>query len=170
MIYSNMTFKVLIAIYLTGMTSCGIYSFSGASIPENAKTISVIYIANRASLIEPNLSNLITAKLMDKCQTETNLNLIESNGDIVFSGEITDYKIQPISIQNNETAAQNRLTISVEIIYSNMIDETENFKQKFSDFADFDSGENFSDIEIELNEIIIKNLVEDIFNQAFSRW
>ena len=170
MIYNNITFKALITIFLAAITSCGIYSFSGASIPENAETICVTYITNRASLIEPNLSNLITEKLIDKCQTETNLNLIESNADIMFSGEIIDYKIQPISIQNNETAAQNRLTISVEIIYFNKMDETENFKQKFIDFADFDSGANFSDIEIELNEIIIKNLVEDIFNQAFSKW
>ena len=170
MICEKKTIKYLVIICLIFTQSCGIYSFSGASIPKDAKTISVKYILNKAALVEPNLSNTLTENLTNKCLTETSLNLVEGDADIIFKGKITDYKVQPISIQNNETAAQNRLIITVEIDYINKLDENKNFKKKFSDFSDFNSSENFSNIEIDLNEIIINNLVDDIFNYSFSSW
>ena len=78
--------------------------------------------------------------------------------------------MQPIAIQNNETAAQNRLTISVEINYINAINNSDNFKQNFIHYSDFNSDENFLEMEETLNNIIIENLVEDIFNKAFMNW
>ena len=152
------------------MNSCSIYSFSGASIPENAQTISVNYITNQADLIQPSLSNNLTEALINKCLTETNLNLKDQNGDIRFSGKIINYSIQPVSIQNNETAAKNRLNIKVEITYVNNLDGSENFNRTFMDYTDFNTSDVFSEVEEELNEIIIKNLVDDIFNAAFINW
>ena len=117
MIYKNYFLHYIIIVMLLIFNSCGIYSFTGASIPEEANTICVYYIKNEANLIEPNLSNTLTENLINKCLTETNLNLKDGEGDITFSGKITKYTVKPISIQNNETAAQNRLSIAVEIIY-----------------------------------------------------
>ena len=159
-----------IIIMTTQISSCGLYSFSGTSISENVRTFCVYYMKNNAQLIQPNLSNNLTEELKTKCLNETNLTWKDQDSDIVFSGNIEKYSIQPISIQNNETAAQNRLTIKVNITYQNKIDDSQNFKKTFSHYADFDSMENFIEIEDELNSIIISNLVEDIFNSALVNW
>ena len=167
MIYRNLYSLCLFIILTNG---CNIYSFSGASIPEKANTISIHYIENQADLIQPTLSNNLTESLIQKWQTETTLIMQKTNGDLQFFGKIIEYKVQPIAIQNNETAAQNRLTISVEINYINTINNSDNFKQNFIHYSDFNSDENFLEMEETLNNIIIENLVEDIFNKAFMNW
>ena len=155
---------------LTQINNCGIYSFSGTSISDGAETVCVHYIKNTASLIEPNLSNKLTENLKTKCLNETSLAWKNSDADINFSGTIKSYQLEPISIQNNETAAQNRLTISVEINYINTINNSNNFNQIFIHYSDFNSDENFLEIEETLNNLIIENLIEDIFNKAFMNW
>ena len=152
------------------LNGCSIYSFSGASISEETKTVSINYIRNQANLIEPNLSNKLTEALIQKCQTETDLTIVDTAADINFSGKITQYEVQPISIQNNETAAQNRLTIGVEINYINNTNKTDNFNQLFTQYADFNSNTNFSEVEEMLNNLIIEEIVEDIFNRSFMNW
>lgn len=167
MTYLNLTYICLCLILLNG---CSIYSFSGASISEETTTVSINYIRNQANLIEPNLSNKLTEALIQKCQTETDLTIVDTAADINFSGKITQYEVQPISIQNNETAAQNRLTIGVEINYINNTNKADNFNQLFTQYADFNSNTNFSEVEEMLNNLIIEEIVEDIFNRSFMNW
>jgi len=170
MIYSQLyRFYIYITI-LTTFYSCSIYSFSGASISENTKTIQINYIRNEANLVQPTLSNLLTETLINKCQRETNLTITNNNGNVVFSGKIIKYEIAPIAIQENEIAAQNRLTISVEIDFINRSDNSQNFKQTFTEYADFNSNDVFSNIEEDINIIIANNLIENIFNNAFMNW
>ena len=165
------TFYILVFILgLVQNNSCNVYSFSGISIPSEIKTIYIEYIKNDANLIEPNLSNNLTEKLKTKCLNEAGLIWEEANPDISFSGKIKKYEINPIAIQNNETAAKNRLTISVEITYINNIDNSKNFNQVFSDYIDFDSNQNFYDEEIELNNAVGNNIIDNIFNAAFLNW
>ena len=174
MTYSKCFLKYLSIISVISLmiqlSGCGIYSFSGTSIPEGAKTFCVYYIKNTATLVQPNLSNNITEALKTKCLNETDLIWEGTDADISFSGAIKNYSIKPMSIQNNETAAQNRLTIMVEITYTNRMDESQNFKRSFSQYADFDSSGSLSELEDELSSIIITNLIDDIFNTALANW
>ena len=156
---------ILIVIY-----SCNIYSFSGTSISEDIKTVSINYIKNEAKLIQPNLSTLITETLINKCQVETNLSTISSGGDIDFYGKITKYNISPVAINNTEQATQNRLTITVEIRFINKFDTKGNFNKTFSQYADFNSNDNFSELEENLCEVIVNELIDDIFNFALVSW
>ncbi len=167
-----MTYLNLSYIYLciTLLSGCGIYSFSGASIPAETETCSINYIQNEADLIEPNLSNRLTEALIQKCQTETDLTIVDAGSDINFSGKIIKYEVQPIAIQNNETAAQNRLTIGVEINFISNINKTDNFTEIFTQYADFNSNINFSEVEEMLNNLIIEEIVDDIFNKSFMNW
>ena len=150
--------------------SCGIYSFTGASISPNIETVYIDYFQNNASMVQPTLSNTMTESLKDKFISQTNLSLTEINGDLEFEGEIIEYKVKPISIQANETAAQNRLTISVKVTFTNTFDENQNYSQSFSHYADFDSSKDLSIIEIELIEQIVEVLSENIFNKAVANW
>ena len=145
-------------------------SLSGASIPAEAKTISVAYFTNNASLAPPTISQVFTEKMRDVVSQQTSLALIKQNGDLQFEGFISDYNVAPVAIQSNDIAGANRLTISVSVKYFNKFDETKNFEQSFSRFADYSSTESLSAKESDLIKEINRQLTEDIFNKAFNNW
>ena len=163
--------KLILTILLSiSLTSCGIYSFTGASIPTEAKTISVDYFNNKAATVQPTLSQVFTERLKDMFLEQTNLSLSENEGDLSFSGYISKYQIKPMAIKANETAGQNRLKIAVKVTYNNSLDSENNFEQTFSRYRDYDSAQNISDIENTLIEEITNELAEDVFNKAFVNW
>ena len=149
--------------------SCGIYSFSGASIPAEAKTVSVDYFPNHAQLVNPMLSNNFTNALRDAMNNQTTLDMVEIGGDLSFEGEITDYKTTPVAI-TGQTAAMNRLTITVTVRFSNRIDETKDFESSFSRYEDYPSSQDLISVQESLTATIIDQLVEDIFNKALVNW
>ena len=146
------------------------YSFSGASISPQVKTLSIQYFQNRASLVQPWLSQYFTDALIDKCRAQTNLSLVKRIGDANFEGEITDYNTKPLTVAADARAAMNRFTISVKVKFTNSIEPDLSFEQTFSRYEDYDSNRNLNDVEKDLSEKIIVLLVEDIFNQAFVNW
>ena len=163
--------KICIYIFSSiSLAACGIYSFTGASISADIETVSVDYFQNNASMVQPTLSNIMTEGLKDQFISQTNLSLTDAIGDLQFEGEITGYVVKPIAIQANETAAQNRLTISVKVTFTNNLDENQNYSQSFSHYADFDSSQDLSSIETELIDQIVEVLSENIFNKAVANW
>ena len=149
---------------------CGIYSFTGASIPAEAKTVSVQYFPNYAQLVNPLLSNDFTTALRDAMMNQTPLDMVESDGDLAFEGEITDYRTTPVAITASQTAAMNRLTITVKVRFSNRFDETKDFEQNFSHYEDYPSDQDLNAVQEGLTSAIIEALVEDIFNKALVNW
>ncbi len=150
--------------------SCGIYSFNGASIPKNAETVSVDYFINSAPTKQPTLSQVLSERLKDFFTTQTNLIIAQNNGDLNFTGEIIKYEIKPIAIQSNETAGQNRLTISIKVNFKNSYNNEFDFEHTFSRYRDYESSQNFSEIENLLIEEISTELIEDIFNKSVVNW
>ena len=152
------------------MSSCGIYSFNGASISKNTKTITIKYFTNNATTIQPTLSQVITEKLKDYFTQQTNLSINDNGGDLEFRGEITKYEIKPMAIQSNEVAGKNRLTIAVKVDFTNIYENEYNFSHTFSRYRDYESSQNFSEIEEILIEEISNELIEDIFNKSVVNW
>lgn len=158
-------------LILLGFTSCKIkYSLSGASIPPEAQTISVAFFANNTTLGSPSLAQRFTEKMRDVVSSQTRLGLVSQNGDLQFEGSIADYNISPVAIQSTDLAGLNRLTITVNVKYSNKFDAGKNFEQNFTRFADYKSTENINDREAELVQEIYRQLTEDVFNRAFNNW
>ena len=164
--------KHIISFFLGSLllVSCGIYSFTGASIAPDIESVSVQYFPNKAATIQPTLSQVFTERLKDYFLEQTNLNLTEDNGDLMFSGSIVKYQIKPMAIGSNEIAGKNRLTISVQVTFKNQLDKSKNFDQSFSRYRDYDSNYNISDVENSLIEEITNELAEDIFNKAVVNW
>lgn len=158
---------VLLAVVCHG---CGIYSFSGASIPPEAKTVSVLYFPNQAPLINPLLSDQFTSALRDAMMNQTSLDMVESEGDLAFEGEIVDYRTTPVAITSDQTAALNRLTITVNVRFVNTFDETKSFETKFSHYEDYPSEQELTSVQESLTSVIVEALVEDIFNKALVNW
>lgn len=167
--YYNLA-AVILAL-MAGMTSCKIsYSFRGVNISPEVLTYSVDYFPNRAALVQAQLSQVFTDALMDKVQNNTSLDLATQGGDVQFSGEITGYETRPAAITSQETAARNRLTISVRVKYINLVEPDLDFDSSFSRYEEYDASAPLSEVEEALIELLVEDLVEDIFNKAFISW
>lgn len=146
------------------------YSLSGASIPPEAKTVSVILFQNNASLAPPTLSQSFTETLRTKLSSQSRLALISRDGDLAFEGSIINYSSTPIAVQSTDAAAKNRLTITVQVKYTCSFDEKKNFESAFSQFEDYNTADNLTTVENVLIEKINAKLVQDIFNKALNNW
>ena len=161
---------LLLMLSVSVMPACGVYSFTGASIPAEARTISVQNFPNNALLVEPLLSNELTTALRDKFMNQTSLRVIEANGDLAFEGEIVDYRTEPTAIQSDQTAALNRLTIAVNVRYFNKYDESTSFESRFSQYKEYPSTQDLNAVKESLIQEMVEMLVEDIFNRAVVNW
>lgn len=159
------------SLFILLLQSCKVnYSFSGASVSPDVKTVSIQTFKNNASLAPPTLSQSLTEAVKDIFTSQTNLGIVSSSGDLNFEGEITNYLTSPVAIQSNDQAALNRLTISVSVKFSNAKDEKQNFETSFSRYADYSSSQNLSSVQESLIEEINKQLTQDIFNKAMINW
>lgn len=164
-------FTFVFAVLTVILAACKMsYSFTGANLSPAIKTYSVYYFPNRARLINPTLSQNFTEDLREKLRRQTSLDELQENGDIEFEGQITGYEVRPMSIQKDDLAAKNRLTITVKLKYTNSKSPEENFDRNFSAYEDFDSNSSISDVEDELTALIILKLTEDIFNATIANW
>lgn len=161
---------ILLALILISLAGCGVYSFTGASIPPEAKSISIPSFPNNAQLVHPSLSRILTDALRDKFMSQTSLTIVPRNGDLVIEGAITDYSTQPVAITGEQTAALNRLTISVRVKFTNRFDEKQNFESSFSRYEDYVSTLALSAVEENLISQITEALVQDIFNRSVVNW
>ena len=152
------------------MIGCGIYSFTGGDTGK-AKTLQIDYFPNNAPLIEPGLSQNFTQELQDLFLRQTNLSLVKANGDLIFEGEITNYTVTPMTATANQTAAQNRLTLVVNVRFYNKFDEKKNFEKKFTHFFDFDANAQLTGSLLEGGlEEIFERITQDIFNASVANW
>ncbi|PHQ57482.1 MAG: hypothetical protein COC16_00915 [Lutibacter sp.] len=166
----QITYSILFLLVFTTI-SCGIYKFTGTNIQSNVKTIQIDYFPNNAILVEPTLSQTFYIELQDLFLQQTNLDLVKSGGDLQFEGEITGYKINPMTATAQQTAAQNRLTITVNVRFYNNKFEEDNFEQTFSHYYDFDAnaqlvGGILDDAFVE----ILERITQDIFNASVAKW
>ena len=165
--FKNLIFLFLIAGIISG---CHVYSFTGASISPDIKTVSIQFFPNKAPIVQPSLSQAFTEKLKDKFVSETSLALVKDNGDLNFEGAIMDYNTQPTAITGNDNASLNRLTITVSVKFTNTKDSKQDFETNFSSYADYASNQSLSSVEQTLITQINSQLVDDIFNKAVVNW
>ena len=161
---------IILFVPIILLMGCGVYSFTGASVSPEVKTVSIDYFPNKAPLIQATLSQTFTDELKDKFISEANLDLVPEYGDLQLSGTIIGYSTRPVAIQGNETAALNRLTITIKVKFINTFDETQNFESSFSRFEDYDSSRDLASVENILIEIINEQIVTDVFNRAIINW
>ena len=159
----------LIPILLLFCQSCGVYSFTGATI--EGKTLNIHVLENRARNIVPSLSSTLTDKIRSRILSQTGLSPVTTdNADYDITGYITTYEVTVTGVQNTQTATKNRLTIAVQIIFKNRLNDKASFTQTFTRFSDFDASQTLQNVEGGLIEDIGNQLSDDIFNKAFVNW
>jgi hypothetical protein len=167
----NIKVFALAALCAVSFYGCTIsYTFSGASIPVGAKTFSVAYFPNNATMVAPSLSNAFTEALKDKFSRQTKLEQVTEGGDFALEGEITDYMSAPTAIGGDEYAAMNRLTVSVQVRFTNVIKPEASFNRAFKATADYNANLLLQDVEGTLIDEIVEILSDNIFNACASDW
>lgn len=152
------------------LNSCSVYNFTGTG-KIDADTFQVNYFQNNAELVEPGIERTFTLKLQDYILNQTNLSLTNSGGDLVYEGEIVDYRISPMTATANQRAAQNRLSISINVRFTNKKKEDDDFEKRYSFFYDFDANQQL--VGAVLNtalEEIYERITQDIFNDSLAKW
>ncbi|MBP5189933.1 MAG: LptE family protein [Bacteroidales bacterium] len=166
----HIRFLVLFVAVMIVSGCKGGYSFTGASIPANAKTISVSTFPNYASTVNPQLSQKLTDDLRNLFSSQTSLNVVNGSADLEISGEITSYATRTAALSANDEVSMNRLTITIKVKFVNNCDPDANFEQSFSRYRDYNAQLNFSSVENTLMGEIVSELCDDVFNKSVVNW
>jgi hypothetical protein len=162
--------KIVIIGLCLNLVGCGIYKFNQGDTGD-AETFQVNFFQNNAPLIEPGLDIRFTNALQDLMVNQTNLDLVTEGGDLIFEGEIVEYRIAPMTATTGDRAAQNRLTIGVNVRYYNTLDEEKDFEQRFSFFFDYPANDQLTGGTKEAAfEEIFERITQDIFNTSLANW
>ncbi len=164
---------ILAALLCTAFAGCGVsikYSLSGASIPPDARTFSVAYFPNNATMVSPILSPTMTDALVDIFTRRTRLLQVDEGGDFAFEGEIVNYTSATASVSSDDYALLNRLTITVKVRFTNALDEKASWNRTFTAYEDYDSSLLLTEVEGTLIPEIVDKLVTDIFMASASNW
>lgn len=161
---------IFILLILVTFNSCSVYNFTGTG-KIDAKTFQVNFFQNNADLIEPGIDRTFTLQLQDLIQNQTNLNLVKNGGDLTYEGEITDYRISPMTATADQQASQNRLKIRVNVRFSNKNKETDDFEKNFEFYYDYPATQQLtgSTLNSALKEIFDR-ITQDIFNESLAKW
>ncbi len=157
-------------LLIIALASCRVnYSFTGGD-PGNARTLSVDLFQTGAPLASPNVAQVCTETVRDLLLAQTPLKLARTEGDVQYTGTIVGYDVQPVSIQANESAALNRLTITLNVTYVHTLDPTKNTTFTISRFADYNSTQDLVTVEEQLVRVISNQLAQDIFDRTLGNW
>ncbi|PKP26876.1 MAG: hypothetical protein CVU03_01545 [Bacteroidetes bacterium HGW-Bacteroidetes-2] len=160
-----------IIFILFGQQSCGIYSFTGASIASNVQSFQVNFFRNNAPIVEPGLDRDFTQALQNIILNQTSLDLTNQNADLIYEGEIVDYYIAPITATAQNTAAQNRLTIAVNLRFYDTKNEGNDIEQRFSFYFDYPGQAQLTGSQRDdAVAVIFERLTQDIFNATLAKW
>lgn len=161
---------VALFIILNTFNSCSVYNFTGSS-KISAKTFQVNFFRNNAPINEPGIDIKFTRRLQDLIQNQTNMSLTSSGGDLVYEGEIVDYYVSPMAANADQRASLSRLTIAVNLKFTNKKKEADNFEKKFSFFQDYPANEQLTGKTLATAlDAIFERITQDIFNDSLAKW
>lgn len=165
----NIQYTIILFLVLM-LTSCGIYNFTGTG-KIDAETFQVNYFLNNAELVEPGIERTFTNELQDLIQNQTSLSLTNSNADLVYEGEITEFRISPMTATAQQTAAQNRLYISINVRFTNRRNPEDDFERRFSHFYDYPANDQLTGAILNTAiEEIYERITQDVFNASLAKW
>jgi len=162
---------VLLLCTIASLSSCGFYSLSGVSIPDNVKTFQVDYFGYTATQVEVGIERTFTLKLQDLIQDQTSLSLVTQNGDYLYQGEITRFYISPITATADNRASQNRLTIDINVRFTNNKDDEKSYEKSYSFYYDYPANTQLQNAALDTAlEVIFDQITQEIYNDTLTNW
>lgn len=174
MIYKNIIVKTklvsLLFVFAFLLNGCGAYNFTGTG-KIDASTFQVNNFLNNAELVEPGIDRIFTVALQELIMGQTSLNLTNTGGDLLYEGEITEYRISPMTATAEQTAAQNRLYISIQVRFTNKNKPDDDFEKAFSFFYDYPANDQLTGPTLSAAlDVIFERITQDIFNASLAKW
>lgn len=167
-----MKIKYLLSILLCSIVlhSCKYYNFTGTG-KIDANTFQVNTFQNNASLVEPGIDRTFTMALQDLIQNQTSLSLTNNDGDLIYEGEIVDYRISPMTATADQRAAQNRLYIAINVRFFNKNKPEDDFEKRFSFYYDYDANVQLMGASLSTAlDAIYERITQDVFNESLAKW
>lgn len=154
------------------LPSCSIsYKFNGANINyQTTHSISIADFPNNAPMVNPTLSNTLSENIRSLFQRQTRLQILRKGGDLELEGEIIGYDITQGAIAVNSYASESKLTIRVQVHFTNNVNPEESFDRVYSAYQTFDASRLLTDVQDELCETIVKDIAESIYNDTVAKW
>jgi len=168
-LYSKYAQLLLVVLAIVSIQGTCRYSLKDVSIPPEIKTVRVFFIENKARYINPQLSPKLSDKLRQKIINQTRLSQTNNDADYEISGYISDYSVNTSGISQQQVASNN-LNVTVHIIFKNRQDEKKNFETDITRNFPFSASKSLTHTEAEVNEQMVNNITEEIFNRIFSNW
>lgn len=170
--YAKVMLWGMLLLLLPVLNSCLIaYTFNGASIDyAKTKSISIVDFNNVAELIHPPLAQEFSEKLRDKYAKQTRLQLLKSNGNLHLEGEIVEYQLTPMAIAQDTYSAETKLTVTINVRFTNNANAEDDFEKKYSAFQSFDSNRMLTDVQDELLTVILDDIIDNIYNDTVAKW
>lgn len=168
--YRPLRCALLLVIVL--FSGCSIsYKFNGANINyQTTHSISIADFPNNAPMVNPTLSNLLSESIRDIYQRQTRLTVLGKGGDLELEGEIVGYDITQGAISANSYASESKLTIRVQVHFTNNIYPEESFDKTYTAYQTFDASRLLTDVQDELCNIIVTEITENIYNDTVAKW
>ena len=160
-------------LIIAGLTACSIkYGFtSGTMDYSKVKSISIKDFPNMAPYVYAPLSQRFTEQLREKYNRQTRLQVLRENGTMDLEGEITGHELTPLAVREDMLASQTRMTITIRVRFTNQVTPEDDFEQSFSAYQEFDSSKPLQGaVEDELTELIIKEIIDQIYNTTVAKW
>lgn len=167
-----MKIKHLFALILCSVVlhSCKYYNFTGTG-KIDASTFQVNTFQNNANLVEPGIDRTFTMALQDLIQNQTSLSLTNNDGDLIYEGEIVDYRISPMTATADQRAAQNRLYIAINVRFYNKNTPEDDFEKRFSFYYDYDANVQLMGASLNTAlDAIYERITQDVFNESLAKW
>lgn len=166
----NIFKRYFLVVLVLILSSCSVsYNFTGTG-KLDAKTFQVNYFQNMADIVEPGIERTFTQRFQNVILNQTNLKLVSTGGELLYEGEIVEYRITPMAATSDQTAAQNRMTITVNVRYSNKNKEEDNFERRFTHFYNYEANKLPSEVMQDALNEIYERITQDIFNQSLAKW
>lgn len=165
-------FLIALSATLILLSSCAIsYKMSGSNVDyTKTKTISIADFPNNAEMVNPTLSQTFTEALRDKYTRQTRLRVLKQGGDLQIEGEIVGYQLASMSISADSYASQTRLTLTINVRFTNTKNPDEDFETKYSAYQVFDSNRMLNEVEPELIKTMTEEIIDKIFNDTVAKW
>lgn len=161
---------LLLLLVALSVYSCKYYNFTGTG-KIDANTFQVNYFQNDAPLVEPGIERIFTTSLQDLIQNQTSLSLTNEGGDLVYEGEIVEYRISPITATADQRAAQNRLYIAINVRFMNRNKPEDDFEKRFSFYYDYGANEILMGSALsQALDVIYERITQDVFNESLAKW
>ena len=162
----------LLIFFVVLFSGCSIsYKFNGANINyQTTHSISIADFPNNAAMVNPQLSNALSEGIRDLYQRQIRLQILRKGGDLELEGEIVGYDLSQSAISTTSYASESRLTVRVNVHFTNNIYPEESFDKTYTAFQTFDASRLLTDVQDELCALIITEIAESIYNDTVAKW